>query len=71
VKQQMHRALKRAVKQAGGLSALAKINKTTPQRVYYWVEHGKKMPAECVLATEKATGVSRHELRPDIYPQEA
>lgn len=27
-------------------------------------------PAERVLAVEKATGVSRHLLRPDIYPKE-
>lgn len=29
------------------------------------------MPAEYVLRTEAATGVSRHYLRPDIYPVEA
>ena len=29
------------------------------------------MPAEYVLRTEAATGVSRHDLRPDIYPREA
>ncbi len=28
------------------------------------------MPAEFVLKAEAATGVSRHDLRPDIYPVE-
>jgi hypothetical protein len=28
----------------------------------------KSLPAEHVLAVEAATGISRHELRPDIYP---
>ena len=67
MKKEMHRALKRALKRAGSMAALAKINNTTPQRVRYWVEHGKRLPAECVFATEDATGVSRWDLRPDIY----
>jgi DNA-binding transcriptional regulator YdaS (Cro superfamily) len=28
----------------------------------------ERVPAERVLAIEAATGVPRHELRPDIYP---
>lgn len=30
----------------------------------------RKVPAERVLAVEQATGISRHDLRPDIYPRE-
>jgi len=34
------------------------------QSIYSW----KRIPAERVLDIERATGVPRHELRPDIYP---
>lgn len=30
----------------------------------------RRVPAEFVLKVEALTGVSRHELRPDIYPIE-
>ncbi|MBI6944056.1 helix-turn-helix domain-containing protein [Pseudomonas putida] len=57
----------RAAKVAGGQSALARILKVTPQAVQKMCASGR-VPAERVLEIEKATGVSRHELRPDIYP---
>jgi len=57
----------RAAKAAGGQSALARLLKVTPQAVQKMCASGR-VPAERVLEIEKATGVSRHELRPDIYP---
>lgn len=57
----------RAAKVAGGQSALARILKVTPQAVQKMCASGR-VPAERVLEIEKATGISRHELRPDIYP---
>ena len=30
----------------------------------------RPLPAEHVLAVEEATGISRHDLRPDIYPRD-
>lgn len=36
-----------------------------------WVCRSKRMPAEHVLTAERIYGVSRHDLRPDIYPREA
>lgn len=33
-----------------------------------WLAQSKQLPAEYVLAAEALTGVSRHLLRPDIYP---
>lgn len=57
----------RAARAAGGQSALARILKVTPQAVQKMCASGR-VPAERVLEIEKATGVSRHELRPDIYP---
>jgi DNA-binding transcriptional regulator YdaS (Cro superfamily) len=34
--------------------------------IYSW----RRVPAIRVLAIEAATGISRHELRPDLYPVE-
>lgn len=57
----------RAIKAAGGLGALAKTIGVSPQAVDKWRRKG--VPAERVLAIEAATGVSRHDLRPDVYPR--
>ena len=59
-------ALQRAIKAAGGLAGLAKPLGITVQAVSQWDE----VPALRVLAVERATGVSRHDLRPDLYPVE-
>lgn len=59
-------AIERAVKKAGGQQALADICGVKYQAVQKWINNG--VPAERVLMIETATGVSRHELRPDIYP---
>lgn len=61
--------IKRAVELAGGQAALARIVGVTQPTVWAWLRKGE-MPAEYVLATERATGISRHALRPDIYPRD-
>lgn len=48
-----------------GLTKLAEACKVTPQAVSKWLQNG--VPAERVLDVERVTGVSRHELRPDIF----
>lgn len=60
----------RAAVAAGGQSALARALGCTPQNVQRWCATGR-VPAERVLTVEQATGVSRHELRPDLYPEVA
>lgn len=60
---------------AGSDSALARMlsdhNVTVTQpRVWRWMNQTKLMPAEFVLQAERLFGVSRHNLRPDIYPRE-
>ena len=60
------RALKRAIAAAGGLEALADPLGITAQAISQWQE----VPPLRVLAVERITGVSRHELRPDLYPKE-
>ncbi|WP_348656618.1 YdaS family helix-turn-helix protein [uncultured Sphingobium sp.] len=61
-------ALHRAVEAMSSQSALARAIGTSQQRLWNWLDKGKPIPAEFVLKTEKATGIPRHELRPDIYP---
>ncbi|UUX38862.1 helix-turn-helix domain-containing protein [Burkholderia contaminans] len=57
----------------GGQSKLARALSEagapcTPQAVQKMCSTGH-VPAERVLAIEAATGISRHELRPDLYPE--
>lgn len=64
----MNEALEKAKATAGGNAALAKlIGGLTPQAISQW----RRVPVERVLEVEKATGIPRHELRPDIYPPPA
>lgn len=60
--------LDRAIASVGGNTGLAKaLGGITPQAISQW----KKVPAERVIEVERATGVPRQELRPDIYPDDA
>lgn len=52
-----------AVKAAGGVNALARRLHVTSGAVSQWT----KIPAERVIQVERATGVSRNILRPDLY----
>lgn len=61
--------IQRAAQLAGGQSALARKLGCTSQAVSKMCSTGR-VPAERVIAIEAATGVSRHELRPDLYPLE-
>jgi len=60
-------AAEKAAEKVGGQSALARLLGCTPQAVQRMCATGR-IPAERVLAIEEATGVSRHALRPDLYP---
>lgn len=64
-------ALKRACELAGGQKPLADRIGTTQSQVWYWLERSKRgVPAEFVLSIERETGVSRSDLRPDLWPVE-
>jgi len=58
------RALRQAVAAAGGPSALARRLGVSPQAVVQW----RECPVRRVLDVERLSGVSRSELRPDVYP---
>lgn len=55
-----------AVENAGGAIALAKSLRMTPEGVRLWVKN-RRVPAKRVLKVEAITGVSRHDLNPDVY----
>lgn len=57
----------RAIEIAGGQRQLAQLIGVSYQAIQ---KFRRRVPAERVLAIEAATGVSRHELRPDLYPIE-
>lgn len=56
-------ALIEAKRIAGNGLRLSRVVGRSHQAVYRWTV----VPPECVLAVEKATGVSRHLLRPDVF----
>lgn len=61
----MNDAAKRAAESAGGLRALARQLNVSYQAVQKWLKSG--VPPTRVLEVEEVTGISRHELRPDVY----
>lgn len=63
-------AFRRAVDVAGSQQALGAIVGKTQGAVSKRLAAGQPCWAEDVLAVEEATGISRHDLRPDIYPRE-
>ena len=63
-------ALAKAVRHAGSQSAFGRMIGKRQSVVNDWLREERPLPAELVLMVEKATGISRHELRPDIYPIE-
>lgn len=65
----METAIQRAARVAGGQTALARALGVTPQAVQQWVE-ANRMSYLKVIDVERLTGVPRHELRPDLYPDE-
>jgi DNA-binding transcriptional regulator YdaS (Cro superfamily) len=67
----------KAINRLGGATALARaINEHKPKKpcsrqlVEHWQNKGSPSP-HWVILIEKASGIPRHELRPDIYPDPA
>lgn len=65
----MQNPAKLAADACGSQCKLAKLLHIKPQAVNLWVKKGR-IPAERVIAVEKATGVSRKVLRPDLFQPE-
>lgn len=63
-------AISKAAENVGGQAELARLLGVSSQAVNKMCLTGR-VPAERVLAIEKHSGVPRHQLRPDLYPEEA
>ena len=64
-------AFHNAIDRAGGQAALAKICGCTQGNISQLKLKGSSLPPQYVLAVEAAgLGITRHDLRPDIYPAE-
>ncbi len=62
-------ALNAGIERMGGMLLFAHaMGLKTTGAVLYWLQRG--VPPARVIPVEKVTGVSRHILRPDIYPIE-
>lgn len=59
--------LTKAIEAAGGPKALGRTIGISSQAISQWTE----CPPRRVLAVEAASGIPRHELRPDLYPPPA
>lgn len=66
----MDDALFLAIERAGGQAALGALIGLRQQSIHEWTRRGR-IPAGRVLDIERVTGVSRHDLRPDLYPRES
>lgn len=64
-----YEAFQLCVTRAGGQQELADAMGVTQPTVSNRLRLSKQMPAEWVLPCEQLYGVSRHDLRPDIYPR--
>lgn len=52
------------VRKAGGASKLAQTLGIKGPSIYSW----KRVPADRVIAISQITGISPHEIRPDVFP---
>ncbi len=64
-----YEAFNLCITRAGGQEQLAAAVGVTQPTVSNRFRLSKQMPAEWVLLCEDLYGVSRHDLRPDIYPR--
>jgi DNA-binding transcriptional regulator YdaS (Cro superfamily) len=58
--------LQRAATAVGGVPKLAEALGISRPAIYQWDE----IPADRVIAIERITGISRHDLRPDLHPRD-
>ena len=59
--------LQKAIDSVGSAKALAEALGVSAQAISQW----DKVPPRRVLDVERASGIPRHELRPDMYPAPA
>ncbi|MBN9143731.1 MULTISPECIES: transcriptional regulator [unclassified Novosphingobium] len=63
-------ALAQAIRKAGSQVAFGRIVGKRQSVIHDWLRKERPLPSELVFVVEAATGISRHDLRPDIYPRD-
>lgn len=69
-KRPINDAFRRAIDALGGQVRAAKFMNRTQSAISKRLKRGDSIWTEVVIAVEAETGISRFELRPDIYPIE-
>lgn len=64
--QQRDPGVQAAIDAAGNMSKLADKLEISREAISQW----RRIPAERIIQVERATGVPRHLLRPDLYPSD-
>jgi DNA-binding transcriptional regulator YdaS (Cro superfamily) len=63
-------AIKKAAAKVGGQGMLAvKLRLKSQGAISYWISVGE-VPPRFVLRVEKLSGVSRHDINPEMYPRD-
>lgn len=65
-----HEALLECCRKAGSESKFARDLGVPQPTMWRWLNLKRELPAEYVLQAERLYNVSRHRLRPDLYPLE-
>ncbi len=60
-----------AIEKAGGRGVVAALFDISVEAVRQWTLPGRRIPAEYILQLEQKSGVSRYDLRPDVYGKAA
>lgn len=63
-----YEALKEVAECFHSQQSMAEAFGVTQPTIWRWLNQSKQIPPEYVIKAEELTGVSRHYLRPDIYP---
>lgn len=66
----MKRPIDMAIEACGSQKALADALGVKPVQVHKWSRPGGQVPAGRCIAIENKTGVTRYELRPDVFGSE-
>lgn len=71
MKTNTQKSLLKAIEIVGGQTRLAEFCHVSQPTVFGWIKYGR-VPAQRVIQIEKIVEgkVTRHELRPDLYPLE-
>ena len=67
------RPIDQVVRLAGGQAELARRCNTSQPRIWQCINRNQRVPADLVIPFERAVKgqVTRHQLRPDLYPLDA